>query len=104
MNGWQRLGIVFSVLWLPVGFFWGSAWWVHQTGDPLVEMLKLCAGVINNSDIPKCYRDFGPQYTEAVSGHWWAGVAGAMVPIVLAWLLSWAVIRAGRWVTKGGFR
>lgn len=100
LNGWQRLSVLACVLWLPLGFFWGSAWWVQQAGAPVVAQLRLCASDINNPDIPKCYSDFGPRYTEAVGGHWWAAVAGALLPIALVW----AAIRIGHWVTKGGFR
>jgi hypothetical protein len=33
LNGWQRIGIVLSVLWAIVGFFWGNSIAIDALGE-----------------------------------------------------------------------
>ena len=103
LNGWKRIGIVLSCLWFPIGFFWANLLWIDENGGPWVDLYKSCLK-LSPQDCTKCQANFDRNYTEAVSGHWWAAIAGAVIPILLGWLLVWAAVKICRWIQAGGFK
>jgi hypothetical protein len=90
LHGWQRIGIVLSILWLPAGALLGVV--------AAVAPYRVC---IRNSlnDIAWCdmvYRDaFSPEHL------WSAAALFALTPIPVAWLLAYAALWAMRWVWRG---
>jgi hypothetical protein len=103
LNGWQRLGVIASVVWLPVGLLGGNAWWIHANGSPSVRLLQFCleTSEATRTTWAACHRQFNTSYPAAIAGHWWAGLVCAIVPILLAWGFAWVCVRLFRWVRAG---
>lgn len=103
LNGWQRIGVILSCIWLPIGFFWGGGSWVEAEGAPVSRALTSC---IVNSDSSRaaenaCQAIFDRDWPVAIAGHWWAGIAFALIPAIVCWLLAWMTVRLFRWVRAG---
>jgi len=127
LNGWQRLGVIASVLWLAGGFFWGVSLYVSEQTAPVTSIYQLCMQVADqkqenyykqqaiaqeshtssrtadtwDADNAKCSSEFAAQYTAAVAGRWWAALGFALVPLLFAWGLAWLCVCLFRWVHAG---
>jgi hypothetical protein len=44
VNGWQRIGIVASVLWAPIGAFWS----LGKLYDPIYDSYRSCIGALTD--------------------------------------------------------
>jgi hypothetical protein len=99
LNGWQRIGIIASVIWAIGGGFWGNELGIEQ-GDWVVDALKVCMDV-HPDDWPKCNQEFAKEYPEAIKYHWVNAAIFAFVPIVLGWLVAWGAVATVRWVRRG---
>ena len=91
LKGWQRIGILLSVLWLLVG-----AWLAQQAVyAPLRAGYSKCLSLSVPPSICKAELDKGiARKTEELPG---AIAVFALGPIILVWLIAWIV----RWVRRG---
>jgi hypothetical protein len=103
LNGWQRLGVLASVIWLPVGFFAGNWWWIQSTGGFWVDQYQHClqTSIGTQTDLEQCSKGFEANYSAAITGHWWGGFGLAVVVLAVAWGLAWLIVRLFRWVRAG---
>ena len=88
LSGWQRVGVVLSVVWLLAGGYWGNSRALHK-GDFAVTQFAVC---MENSRSPDnasgvCLDQFDRDYAEAIKDHWRDALMVGIVPIPLAWLL-----------------
>jgi hypothetical protein len=90
LNGWQRLGVVASVLWLPVGAVLGRI--------AAIAPYRVCVRNPLN-DIAWCNMVYQDTFT--LSHLWSASAFFALVPIPLAWLSVYVAICTLRWVWRG---
>jgi hypothetical protein len=112
LNGWQRIGIILSVLWIPVG--WVLA--VNSVPEPSLEYPPLLSqgcqdaeGRNPNPDYERCdeardkwMHETYPKLRERYSADVrelapWLVFA----PIPIAWLLVYIVVWTVRWVRRG---
>ena len=93
LNGWQRIGIVLSVLWAIFGGLWGTLNIVRPTNDEINRCLVNPA----NSGFTNCRQLYGRRVV--ASKH--ITVAIALVPIPIAWLLVYIVVWIVRWIRRG---
>jgi hypothetical protein len=113
LNGWQRIGILLSVLWAIGSWIWITRENLdRQTDlkyDPAVLLDQLCLEQ-PNADVGACNRrlwedlaDEAPleivQKTEDAHD----AIFFALVPIPIGWLVAYALVGLVRWV-KPGFR
>src|SRR3954463_11252559 len=95
LNGWQRIGVVLSVLWV-VG-----ASWFQRTSD--VErasyMGQWASGVcqrINTTkelpDLPSCGAEFSRLFSVFMEGSWANVAFMALVPLLAAWICIYLAI------------
>jgi len=105
LNGWKRVGVVLSVLWMPVGLLMGSSEAIDNATWLIGATLESCLKA-DGSDWAKCNATYGKAWPGAVaqSHHWLWGIAGAIIPVVICWLLAWALVAIVRWVIAGGFK
>jgi len=97
LNGWQRFGVVLTVAWVPVGFFWGNSIGIHE-GDWVVRNLEVCFS--SHDDWKPCEATFNAQWGPATANHWWYAAVMVFLPVpVLS--IGWAIVRVGRWVRAG---
>jgi hypothetical protein len=95
LNGWQRLGVVASVLWLVIGALYGNNAGLAQ-GDVCLMLLDTCS-----VDAETCIRHFQTSYDAATANHWLYARGYAVVPVILGWLFAWALVAVVRWVRAG---
>jgi hypothetical protein len=87
------VGVVFSVVWLLVGGYWGNSMGLHK-GDFAVTQFAAC---MENSRSPNnasgvCLDQFDKDYAEAIKDHWWEALIVGIVPIPVAWLLVYGLM------------
>jgi hypothetical protein len=104
LNGWQRIGIVLSVVWvLGAGLYQrdvdltNAAWHLDFTYSVCAETKTQH----QNIDFKSCLGEADKNYALFVEGSWGNVVALVLVPVVLAWLLAYIIILVGRWVRSG---
>lgn len=118
LNGWQRIGVVLTGLWLAFMLFQGAVGYANlERGDgPFVEIVKgkepHCSAPAPESLPDKKTFSFEDAWGCApgalVEGTpdthrfmWSALLASALVPALLAWALAYASIAVIRWVAQG---
>ena len=93
LNGWQRIGIVLSVLWAIVGFFWGNSIAIDALGRGVSASYARCleqrsvqpdGSVPKDTDWKPCQVAFERDWGPAVKDHWSYAAASAFIPILIA--------------------
>jgi|SRR5258708_9983545 hypothetical protein len=98
LNGWQRIGIVVSIVWLIGGGLWGNSVGLSQ-GDHVSQALAQCLAAF--TDWAPCSARFEKDWPEAVKYHWHYAAAFALIPIPLGWLVCWGLLNLVRWIRAG---
>lgn len=127
LNGWQRIGVIVSVLWIVGGFLWGNSWYLSSQDAPVASEYRLCEAAADqkqqnymqeaqaaqesntplrttdtwNADDAKCQQEMNSGFIAATKGHWLAASLFAIFPLLFAWGLAWIVMRLYRWVRTG---
>ena len=105
LNGWQRLGVVLSVLWF---FFAGFS----QRTDDLDKAYEFARSssricyelhrdAINSGNSDVCRDEFSSNYKIMLDGSWEKSFAIAIIPIPIFWGIVILFIKTYRWVRKG---
>ncbi len=103
LNGWQRIGVVVSVIWFVVGGFWGNSLGIHE-GDWVVSSYSFCLKHLVGPGMEtsqQCADTFYREYPEAIKYHWWYALIVGLVPIPIGWGLIYGSIGLVRWVRRG---
>ena len=99
LNGWQRIGIVVSVLWAIGGGLWGNNIGIHE-GDYATHALGRCLDE-PGSDWKACEDVFNKDWPEAIKYHWYYAAFVGLVPIPIVWLMAYGILMLIRWIRKG---
>ncbi|MBO0765696.1 MAG: hypothetical protein J2P50_14065 [Hyphomicrobiaceae bacterium] len=93
-NGWQRLGIVASVLWILIAFTYveSQETWAWRDYRYCVE---------RGTSEKDCYMWFSVDRQRAEAQQNYRAMVFAFVPPLLAWPFAWIVIGTVRWVVQG---
>ena len=67
LNGWQRIGIVLSVVWAALGGLWGNHIAIQQGGAVPIAHYKWCISQPNYDD-DECSAAFDEEYAVGVRG------------------------------------
>lgn len=104
LNGWQRVGVVLSIIWLPLGFLYGSGQAVDSATWAVTNRLRMCYAA-DGVDYSACHDAFEKDWAVALSNshHWLWGAVTAILPALFCWFLIWGLVRVVRWVAAGGF-
>jgi len=106
LNGWQRIGIVASVIWAIGAPFYLDQAAQQEASAVFSRNYNLCRDNPSNSS-DRCYdqakrleKDIVPRYRLLPPDT--ANVASvSLVPIVLGWLLAYALVYLVRWIWAG---
>ena len=99
LSGWQRIGVVISILWIIGGGLLGNNIGIHE-GDYVVQELQICEEA-HNADLKMCYQKFDKDWPAAISNHWIDAVFFGLVPIPLGWLTVYGIVALLRWIRAG---
>jgi hypothetical protein len=101
MNGWKRIGIILSVLWVVIGGIWTRT----VIGDYLTKgawsQLDWC--VKYSSKDKDCYAEFHDNFQRDLTdgGINIQNASFTFGPLLLAWVLCYIIARLTRWVAAG---
>jgi heme/copper-type cytochrome/quinol oxidase subunit 2 len=87
LNGWQRIGIVLSLVWAVVGGLWGR----KAALTPFLDCLS------DTGNLNFCQS----QYQWAIDQVWLFALIFGLAPIPIAWLLVYIVVWTVRWIRRG---
>ena len=99
LNGWQRLGVIASIVWAVIGGFLGDDIGIHA-GDWASRALLACLEMGAQSDAV-CDATFRHDFTAAVANHWYYAAFLGLGPIPVAWVIAYGLIGIWRWVVSG---
>jgi hypothetical protein len=99
LSGWQRIGIVLTVIWILVGGFWGNNIGIHE-GDWAGNSLSICYET-HPDDWTGCRSKFDRDFIQAVKYHWYDAAIFAFVPIPIGRLGVYGLIALTQWVRRG---
>jgi hypothetical protein len=106
LNGWQRIGVVLSILWIL-----GAA--IHERNGQVdfaskinYQNIALCFQDMTKSETAKkeCLELADSNFRELLSldsGSLWNIAAISLIPVLLGWLFAWLAIVVYRWVLAG---
>jgi hypothetical protein len=100
LSGWQRIGIVASVIWVIGGGFWGNTVGLSQ-GEYVRLAYEQCLHARIDTGWEPCHAKFEKDWPEAIKDHWYYAAAFAFIPIPLAWLVVWGMVSLVRWIRAG---
>jgi hypothetical protein len=100
LGGWQRIGIVASVVWFIFGGIRGNMMGIEE-GDVAVTGYSICLD--SRTDTSTCSSEFEKNYKEDIKYHWWYAVIFGLVPIPIAWGIVYGARWVVRWI-KAGFK
>jgi hypothetical protein len=111
LHGWQRIGIVASILWLVAGGLWINSLVIDDLGKFVVAAYSRCpesrsiqpdGSIPADTDWGPCNRKFNADWPVALKNHWTITAAYTLIPIPLAWLIIYGLVALVRWI-KAGF-
>jgi hypothetical protein len=94
LNGWQRIGIVLSVVWMLVGALWAH----HFLFAPVYEADSKCRSAV--TDLTFCDGIYKRQMAIARQISPTITVL-TLAPIPIVWVLAYALVSLVRWIRAG---
>ena len=100
LNRWQRIGVVFAILWAL-----GAAWYERNSemerGRHFLDLSFQACREIEKSTSETCLAERSKDYELWMKPNW--GNLGfiAFVPIILGWILAFIIIRVYQWIKAG---
>ena len=91
LNGWQRIGIVASVIWAPLGAFWS----LGQLYNPIYDSYRSCMAAVTEFHFCTSSRDDALAVANGMRPVF--ALLGALIPIAVLWLAGYVVA----WVRRG---
>jgi hypothetical protein len=104
MNGWQRIGIVLSVLWVFGAGFYQRKTDMDRAGTMGGWAMSVCERVQTSkgsNDFSRCTGEFERMFNTFAENSWGNVGFVALAPIPIAWLLVYFVVWISRWVRRG---
>jgi hypothetical protein len=111
LNGWQRIGIILTIIWAIIGFSWANQIAIDTLGAGVRAAHTRCLDELSaqpdgreptDADWGRCNRAFARDWTPAVAYHWRYAAAFALVPIPFAWLIGYGLVALRRWIKARG--
>lgn len=100
VNGWQRIGVVLSVLWVI-----GAAIYVRsaqvQNAYSLFQMEFSACLNEQGATIEECSNKVSLQHAMDVTANWPDVAFFAFAPVIAGWLVAYVALKTFRWVNLG---
>lgn len=104
LNGWQRIGIVLSIIWC-IGS--GVYLWIDQMNDlheSYGAQLHLCMDLPNGYEMG-CIKDADAVFSNMVAALYrawpWEALIFCSVTLAIGWFGAWGILATKRWIARG---
>jgi hypothetical protein len=104
LNGWQRLGIVLSVVWAIVGGLYTRHADVKSASDMYILTYRSCMDAGEGQpgfDGSDCTKRAERMWDIWLKGGWLNAAFVALAPIPFFWLIAYAIVGLVRWIRRG---
>jgi hypothetical protein len=103
MNGWKRIGIILSVLWIIGGGFWIRTMVFHVQSQPAIDIHRSCLEHYQLHPGRDCDAEFKADWERYVTNGFINTQTAAFTfgPLLLAWVLFYIIAGLTRWVAAG---
>jgi|SRR3954468_23837587 hypothetical protein len=101
LSGWQRLGLVLTLVWFGGLVCLNRLWVTHQAEVTYSIALQACLGYQDVTERLGCSQAADVVFNSEKKPRWGRLLTTAAWPIPLFWMLGWLVIVIGRWVRDG---
>jgi hypothetical protein len=104
MNGWQRIGIVLSLLWILGAGLYQRSSDMQRAGDMGGWAMDVCnrsQTAKGSSDFSRCSGEFEKMFYTFAEGSWGNVAFVALAPIPFAWLVAYIIVWLTRWIRRG---
>lgn len=99
-NGWQRLGVVVSIVWAIGGAIYQRTADVNRAADTAALFTGVCQHA-HPANPDRCSGKYEQTFRLWLEGSWGNVAAMALGPVLLGWVIVYLVIRVVRWVGAG---
>jgi hypothetical protein len=96
LSMWQRLGVVASVLWMLGGGLWMRSRYADMSLVHYGMTRDACAGSEG-----ECLQAANDAADQVLKSSWPEVVSFALAPIILGWVLAYAIVWTARWILAG---
>lgn len=103
LNGWLRIGIVLSVLWITASGIYVNRL-VTEDGMKSMKMIySLCinSGQLDDSQAKSCSQKAEEVFEAAVSQRYTDILGISLIPLPIFWILAYLIFYTGRWIKRG---
>lgn len=108
LNGWERIGVILSVLWFFYGGLNTTRYYADLAFDKSSASYEICKAPINDySDekgfkkLDQCSKDRDKNYAMWLDGTWLTALIVAILPIPIVWYLISILIKLYKWTSAG---
>jgi hypothetical protein len=116
LNGWQRIGVVLSIVWVLYGAYWGNEYglrqgdWTDLVYESCMDSAQTKAADAHYSqpaqeqharDDAACEQSRERDWGTSIQYHFQYAAICAFVPIPLAWGIVYGLIALVRWIRNG---
>ena len=104
LNGWLRICIVLTVLWVLVAGLYTNKMVTEQGMNTRSMIYNLCLNDNSHSkdfDYKNCSKRADEFYDSAVQNRLQDVLGIALIPVPIFWLIGFIIFRVYRWVKKG---
>lgn len=98
VNGWQRVGIVISILWAIGATIYVRSVQV-QNGKSLFQMEF--SGCLRSSTGEACSNKVSLQHAMDITANWPDVAFYAFAPVIAGWIVAYIVLTTFRWIKVG---
>ena len=101
LNGWQRIGVVLSVVWA-IGAFFAVRQQQVEAADRVFRIRHdACAMEATAEMTQRCHDAFSLQDAMHATAYWPDVAFMSLAPVAAGWLVAWLVLRVVRWIRAG---
>jgi hypothetical protein len=104
LNGWQRIGVVLSIVWVVGAAIYQRNVAVERAANFAASTYEICSDIEQRkpeSDSNRCIQESAQTRARWLYGNWNDVIFSAFAPMLLAWPAIYLLIRVWRWVRAG---
>jgi hypothetical protein len=99
--GWQQIGVVLSVLWVPLSLVYTFRQYADQKWNSAMVDREICVIDKRRDRSLDCYKAVSQSLDQYPSLDWVDVLLRTLAPLLLAWLVAWIIFATARWVHAG---